>query len=224
MILDSCHSGAVPGREFRPGPLGDPGFWQLSYDKGMQILSASQPAQTKKQGEWVTGGEGRTLLVEALETVAQQNPGQKLGQWLHGVKEQLPRTAQQLYPRLKEAAKSSGNEKGGAGSGSLKQFSDAARPFFGIWTKPAIALYVGNILVRRAAGVDQAANDIVGACPVGAMATLTNAAGQHVFVYRFDRSIPGKGQGELGAFHSLEIPYVFGTLRDSNLAMAAIYS
>jgi para-nitrobenzyl esterase len=112
------------------------------------------------------------------------------------------------------AGKSSGNEKGGAGSGSLKQFSDAARPFYGIWTKPAIALYVANILVRRAAGTDQAANDIVGACPVGAMAALTNDAGQQVFVYRFDRSIPGKGEGELGAFHSLEIPYVFGALRD----------
>jgi para-nitrobenzyl esterase len=111
------------------------------------------------------------------------------------------------------AGKASGNQKGAAGAGSLKQFSDAARPFFGIWTKPAIAFYVGNILVRRAAGVDLAANDIVVACPVGAMASLTTAAGQHVFVYRFDRSIPGKGEAELGAFHSIEIPYVFGALR-----------
>jgi para-nitrobenzyl esterase len=46
------------------------------------------------------------------------------------------------------------------------------------------------------------------------MAELTSAAGQQVFVYRFDRSIPGKGEGELGAFHSLEIPYVFGALQD----------
>jgi para-nitrobenzyl esterase len=98
--------------------------------------------------------------------------------------------------------------------GALKQFSDAARPFFGRWTKPAIALYVGKILVRRTAGVDQAANDIVGACPIGAMAALTSAIGQHVFVYRFDRSIPGKGEAELGAFHSPEVPYVFGALDD----------
>jgi para-nitrobenzyl esterase len=35
-----------------------------------------------------------------------------------------------------------------------------------------------------------------------------------VFVYRFDRSIPGKGEATLGAFHSLEVPYVFGSLRD----------
>jgi para-nitrobenzyl esterase len=116
------------------------------------------------------------------------------------------------------AGNSSGNQKSGVSSGSLKQFSDAARPFYGIWTKPAIALYVANILVRHAAGIDQAANDIVGACPVGAMAELTNAAGKQVFVYRFDRSIPGKGEGELGAFHSLEIPYVFGALRDPTWA------
>jgi len=112
------------------------------------------------------------------------------------------------------AAKSSGNQTGATGSTSLKQFTDAARPFFGAWTNPAIALYTGNILVHRTAGVDQAANDLIGACPVGAMAEMTNDAGQHVFVYRFDRSIPGKGRGELGAFHSIEIPYVFGALRD----------
>jgi para-nitrobenzyl esterase len=105
------------------------------------------------------------------------------------------------------------NQKGGTG-GALARFSDAARPFFGIWTKPAIALYVGKIVVRRAAGLDQAVNDLVVACPVGAMATLTHATGQQVFVYRFDRSIPGKGQAELGAFHGLEVPYVFGALHD----------
>jgi para-nitrobenzyl esterase len=113
------------------------------------------------------------------------------------------------------AAKSSGNQKGEDDSPSLKQFLDAARPCYGTWTKPVIALYIGNILVRRAAGVDKAANDIGVACPVGAMAALTNDVGQHVYVYRFNRSIPGKGEGELGAFHTLELPFVFGTLHDS---------
>jgi WD40 repeat protein len=101
MILDSCHSGAVPGKEFRPGPLGDPGFGQLSYDKGMVILSASQPAQTE-QGGWVSGGEGRTLLVDALEDIAKGNPQQTLEQWLQGTEQQLPQVAKQLYPALKE--------------------------------------------------------------------------------------------------------------------------
>lgn len=101
MILDSCHSGAAPGKEFRPGPLGDPGLGQLSYDKGMQILSASQPAQTER-GEWISGGEGRTLLVDALEAVAKQNPQQSVEQWLHGVEEKLPQTFKQMYPGLKD--------------------------------------------------------------------------------------------------------------------------
>jgi para-nitrobenzyl esterase len=111
------------------------------------------------------------------------------------------------------AAKASG-QTNVAESGALKRFSAAAHPYFGHWTYPAIALYFGKILVTGTAGLDQAANDLVGACPVGAMASLTHASGRRVFVYRFDRTIPGKGEAELGAFHSLEVPYVFGTLRD----------
>ena len=112
------------------------------------------------------------------------------------------------------AAKSSGGPGSVAESGGLKKVSEAARPYFGSWTNPAIAIYFGRILLNKNAGLDGAANDLVGACPVGALASLTNASGQRVFVYRFDRSIPGKGEAELGAFHSLEVPYVFGSLRD----------
>jgi para-nitrobenzyl esterase len=112
------------------------------------------------------------------------------------------------------AAKAAGSESRIAESGSLKKFSDTARPYFGIWTTPVIAMYLGKMLIHRDAGLDQAANDILVACPIGATASLTNAAGQHVFVYRFDRIIPGKGAKELGAFHSLEVPYVFGSLSD----------
>lgn len=112
------------------------------------------------------------------------------------------------------AAKSSGAQSSVAESGGLKKFSEAARPYFGSWTNPAIAIYFGRILLSKNAGLDGAANDLIGACPVGAMASLTNASGPHVFVYRFDRSIPGKGEATLGAFHSLEVPYIFGSLRD----------
>jgi para-nitrobenzyl esterase len=112
------------------------------------------------------------------------------------------------------AAKSSGAPSSVAESGGLKKFLDAARPYFGSWTNPAIAIYFGRILLNKNAGLDGAANDLIGECPVGAIASLTNASGQHVFVYRFDRSISGKGEAELGAFHSLEVPYVFGSLRD----------
>lgn len=112
------------------------------------------------------------------------------------------------------AAKSAGAPSGVAESGGLKRFLEAARPCFGSWTNTAIAFYFGRMLLNKDVGLDAAANDLIGACPVGAMASLANALGLHVFVYRFDRSIPGKGAPILGAFHSLEVPYVFGSLRD----------
>jgi len=111
-------------------------------------------------------------------------------------------------------AKASGGLKSDADAGGLKKFSEAARPYFGRWTNLVIGGYLANILVSKNAGLDAAANDLIGACPIGAMASLTHAAGQRVFVYRFDRIIPGKGASELGAFHSLEVPYIFGSLRD----------
>lgn len=43
LIVDACHSAAaVEGSEFKPGPMGSRGLGQLSYDKGMRILTATQ--------------------------------------------------------------------------------------------------------------------------------------------------------------------------------------
>jgi para-nitrobenzyl esterase len=95
----------------------------------------------------------------------------------------------------------------------LKQFADVARPLYGGWTNIAVATYSVQILLHGAPAIDQASNDIVAACPIGAEAALTTNAGRRAFVYRFDRSVPGKGEAELGAFHSLELPYVFGTFQ-----------
>ncbi len=106
------------------------------------------------------------------------------------------------------------------GSGStweaVKKLADIARPLYGVWTDPAIAMYLGKALVHPDAAVDQATNDMLVACLIGATASLTTAWGQKVFIYRFDRTIPGKGAAELGAFHSLEIPYVFGDIEASS--------
>jgi para-nitrobenzyl esterase len=98
-------------------------------------------------------------------------------------------------------------------SEQIKLFADTARPLYGDWTDLAVATYMVKILTHGAAGLDQASNDIVAACPIGAEAALTTSAGQRAFVYRFDRSVPGEGESELGAFHSLELPYVFGNFQ-----------
>jgi para-nitrobenzyl esterase len=100
----------------------------------------------------------------------------------------------------------------------IKVFADTARPLYGNWTDLTVAVYMGKIFLHGDAGLDQASNDILGACPTGAEAALTTSAGARAFVYRFDRSVPGRGQSILGAFHSLEIPYVFGTLQSRSFS------
>jgi WD40 repeat protein len=100
MILDSCHSAAVPGREFRPGPLGDAGFGQLSYDKGMRILSATQPDKTARAT--LVQELGHSLLVEALIEEAKAHPQETLAQWLHDTEQQVPELTHRLYPELSD--------------------------------------------------------------------------------------------------------------------------
>jgi para-nitrobenzyl esterase len=94
-------------------------------------------------------------------------------------------------------------------SDAVKKLADAAHPLYGGWTDMAVALYLVQILMHGDIAVDRAGNDMLMACPVGAEMTLVRSLGARAFVYRFDRSIPGKGEAKLGAFHGLEIPYVF---------------
>jgi para-nitrobenzyl esterase len=113
-------------------------------------------------------------------------------------------------------AKEAGPQPGSGGAGAaIKTFEDAARPIYGNWTTPALSLYLGKAIFDRVGALDQAGNDMLMACPIGAVAALTAAGGQHAYVYRFDRAIPGKGASVLGAFHGLEIPYVFNAFDDS---------
>jgi para-nitrobenzyl esterase len=94
---------------------------------------------------------------------------------------------------------------------AVKKLAETARPLYDGWTGMAIAMYLTQILMHGDVAIDQASNDILMACPVGAEAALVTANGGRAFVYKFDRSVPGKGESKLGAFHGLEIPYVFDT-------------
>jgi para-nitrobenzyl esterase len=113
------------------------------------------------------------------------------------------------------AAKTPGNPPANAGaSGAATKLADTAHPLYGGWTYAAIAKYFSEAIVHRDVAIDQGSNDMLMACPMGALAALTNAGGQRAYVYRFDRSIPGKGEATLGAFHGLELPFVFNALQD----------
>lgn len=76
----------------------------------------------------------------------------------------------------------------------------------------AMAFYAIDAHAGRAAAADEWLNDALMTCPSAAMATLNASVGRPSFLYQFRRSIPGKGEGPLGSFHSLELPYVFGAL------------
>ena len=97
---------------------------------------------------------------------------------------------------------------------AISKLADIAHPLYGGWTDMAIAFYLAQIVMHGDIALDRASNDILMACPIGAEATLVNSAGSRAFVYQFNRSIPGKGESKLGAFHGLEIPFVFNTFTD----------
>ena len=97
---------------------------------------------------------------------------------------------------------------------AIKKLADTAHPLYGGWTDMAIARYLAQILVHGDIALDHASNDILMACPIGAEAALAANTGARAFVYQFNRSVPGKGEAKLGAFHGLEIPYVFDTFSD----------
>ncbi len=96
-------------------------------------------------------------------------------------------------------------------SAATKKLAEAAYPLYGGWTDMAVAMYLAEIVVHGDIAVDRASNDMLVACPVGAEIALAAKLGARAFLYRFDRSIPGKGEQTLGAFHSLELPFVFNT-------------
>ncbi len=86
------------------------------------------------------------------------------------------------------------------------------RVSYGNMAAMAMAAYMVDSHLGRTAAADDWLNDALMTCPAAAMATLNSAAGRPSYVYQFRRSIPGKGESELGSFHSLELPYVFGQL------------
>jgi len=110
---------------------------------------------------------------------------------------------------FRAAAASRGSTSSGGGSPA-----QAVRVFYGSSTPIVLgAFFVDNALGRTEAA-DSWLNDVAAACPEMAMASLHTTAGHRAYVYEFNRQIPGSGKKSLGAFHSLEIPYVFGTLRE----------
>jgi hypothetical protein len=68
LIIDACHSAAAVAVEgFKPGPMGNPGLGQLSYDKRMPILAATQATDSA----WARGGYSLLTFALAQEGIGE---------------------------------------------------------------------------------------------------------------------------------------------------------
>jgi WD40 repeat protein len=68
MILDTCQSGGAVGENFKPGPMDSRGLGQLSYDKGMRILAATQADNVAlESGVLKQGFLSFSLAIEGLD-------------------------------------------------------------------------------------------------------------------------------------------------------------
>jgi para-nitrobenzyl esterase len=98
---------------------------------------------------------------------------------------------------------------GGSTPGGNDQLKRTIAIFYGHSATLVELLFLVDNSLKRTAAADNWLNDVIAACPGMAMATLQTSAGHRAYVYEFLRSIPGKGEDTLGAFHGLEIPYLF---------------
>jgi WD40 repeat protein len=102
MIVDACHStAAVAGQDFKPGPMGSRGLGQLSYDKGMRILTATQSDNVAlENGNLKQGLLTYALVREGIEAgQADYKPKDKtitIAEWLGYGVERVPALYQEV--------------------------------------------------------------------------------------------------------------------------------
>jgi para-nitrobenzyl esterase len=107
-------------------------------------------------------------------------------------------------------ASGSGSENRSLGGDAVRQ---TIRMFYGRAAPVVTGLFLIDNVLRRTEAADGWINDVVCTCPAMAMSLLHAGTGHRAYVYQFLRSIPGKGQKDLGSFHGLELPYVFAAFR-----------
>lgn len=96
MIVDACHSAAaVTGKDFKPGPMGSKGLGQLSYDKGMKILAATQADNVARESKQLRQGLlSFALISDGLDSMqADFKPQDKLItmlEWLEYAVDRVP--------------------------------------------------------------------------------------------------------------------------------------
>jgi len=100
---------------------------------------------------------------------------------------------------------------GPAGDSSLAAYEAEARKTYGAEADAFLALYKPTTdadvpMFRKAAGRDRAR------VTMDVWATAQRKVSPHVYTYYFDRVLPWPAHPEFGAFHTSDVPYIFGTL------------
>jgi hypothetical protein len=108
LVVDACHSAAsVQGGGFKPGPMGSRGLGQLSYDKGMRILTSTQADDVALESALVEQGLLTYALTrDALESArADFQPKDEritVAEWLAYGVERVPALHAEVLQRIAE--------------------------------------------------------------------------------------------------------------------------
>lgn len=93
LAIDACRSaGAIQDGTFKAGPLGNRGFGQFAYDKGMRVLAASQRNQASLEAGAVENGLLTFALLDGLHAGALAGVGRSvaLSSWLREAEREVP--------------------------------------------------------------------------------------------------------------------------------------
>jgi WD40 repeat protein len=92
LVLDACYSGqALVGEDWRIGPMNSRGLAQLAWDKGIDILTASQSNQTAKEVSSKEHGLLTFALLDAFEHAPRQAGRLSARNWLDYGAQKVPK-------------------------------------------------------------------------------------------------------------------------------------
>ncbi len=158
LVVDACHSAAsVQGDGFKPGPMGSRGLGQLSYDKGMRVLTSTQADNVALETNLTEQGLlTYTLTREGLEAArADFSPpdGQiTVAEWLAFGVNRVPKLFDEVGQRLAEmqAGKGAGVELGQGIQAKLVVFTPTGDA---LSTSASVAARDGDDARRREMGI-----------------------------------------------------------------------
>ena len=115
LVLDACHSGqALEASDWRRGPVNARGLGQLAWEKGMEVLAASQSQEAALEA-WEVGGVALKhglltwALLEGLDRAPREAGLLRVRDWLDYASSRVPRLLE--GERNQDAARSLGEEE-----------------------------------------------------------------------------------------------------------------